>query len=234
MTDQTSPPLVVPGRHLFHSHVPYHDTRNPVRPSGRGFRAKFASSKMRRMVRCESLLEMNCLYLAEFARSIATFDEQPVSISYRLNGRSRRYTPDFKFYWEDGREWYIEVKPAERLHTIENQERFAEIALHFERWGARFVVLTEQQLCHQHRLPQIKYLHHRKAGNGSRCDLATLAQWQTCDEVNFAEAESLLGGRQALIQALARRDLVCDLTTPIVDGTHIRLYREADDGALFL
>ncbi|EKZ98156.1 TnsA endonuclease [Cupriavidus sp. HMR-1] len=117
---------------------------------------------MGRMVRCESLLEMTCLYLAEFARTITSFDEQPLSISYMTGGRRRRYTPDFRFVWEDGREWFVEVKPAEKLATPENSERFAAIAGYFETTGACFVALTEKHICHSNRSQLVSYLLHMR------------------------------------------------------------------------
>lgn len=233
MSDHASPTPHIPGRHLFPSDLPYHSTRNPVRPSGRGFRGKFASRKMRRMVRCESLLEMNCLYLAEFARTIAAFDEQPVSISYLISGRRRRYTPDFRFLWQDGREWFVEVKPAEKLNTPENNERFAAITSHFESAGARFVALTEEQICQSHRSKMVQYLlrmRPKDSGSSAWADLS----WDDHRSASFAEAAQLLGSPKTVVEALARRELACDLHQPLTAGTSIRTFAEADDDALFV
>lgn len=233
MTDHSSPTPHIPGRHLFPSQLPYHSTRNPVRPSGRGFRGKFASRKMGRMVRCESLLEMNCLYLAEFARTITAFDEQPVSISYLISGRRRRYTPDFRFLWQDGREWFVEVKPAEKLTTPENSERFAAIARQFESTGARFVAITEEQICNSHRLQLTQYLLRMRPNDSRPSGWADL-RWQDHHSASFAEAAQVLGGPKKVVEALARRDLVCDLHRPLVAETLVRSFAEADDDALFV
>lgn len=233
MTDHSSPTPHIPGRHLFPSQLPYHSTRNPVRPSGRGFRGKFASRKMGRMVRCESLLEMNCLYLAEFARTITAFDEQPVSISYLISGRRRRYTPDFMFLWQDGREWFVEVKPAEKLTTPENNERFAAIASHFESAGARFVALTEEQICHSRRLQLVQYLLRMRPNDSKHGDRPGL-RWQGRCAATFAGAAQVLGGPKQVVEALAHRDLVCDLKPPLTAQTVVRPFTEADDDALFV
>ncbi|SPA38411.1 TnsA endonuclease (modular protein) [Cupriavidus taiwanensis] len=223
-----------PGRTPLPINPPYHGTRNPVRPSGRGFRGKFASRKMRRMVRCESLLEMWCLHLAEFARGIASYQEQPICISYRCGGRTRRYTPDFRFSWDDGREWYVEVKPRSRAHTDENQEKFAEIERYFDGSGAKFVLLTEVELKHPHRLPQVQYLLSKIPSDSAYEDSQIASAWEGRDQVTFAESEELLGGRLRLIEGLARRELACDLTQPIEAHTAIRLFRGDDDVALFI
>ena len=82
--------------------------RNPVRPTGRGFRAKVASKKMRRMIRCESLLEMRAVLNAEFSRDVLAINEQPFVLEYEFNGAIRRYTPDFLFRWRNGDEWVVE------------------------------------------------------------------------------------------------------------------------------
>jgi len=174
---------------------------------------------------------MNCLYLAEFARTITAFDEQPVSISYLLSGRRRRYTPDFRFLWQDGKEWFVEVKPADKLNTPENKERFAAITSHFENAG--FVALTEEQICQSDRSKIVQYLL-RMRPNDSESSVWADSNWDDHRIVSFAEAAQLLGSPKAVVEALARRDLVCDLHQPLTAGTSIRTFAEADDGALFV
>jgi hypothetical protein len=98
------------------------------------------------MIRCESLLEMRAVQLAEFARDIVNIEEQPLLLEYEIDGKPRRYTPDFRFRWKDGREWIVEVKPQERLALPNNQSRFARIAEVISESGSKFVVLTEAQL----------------------------------------------------------------------------------------
>ncbi|MGX6566902.1 Tn7 transposase TnsA N-terminal domain-containing protein [Cupriavidus necator] len=176
---------------------------------------------------------MNCLYLAEFARTIADFHEQPVSISYLINGRRRRYTPDFRFLWQDGREWFVEVKPAEKLYTPENNERFAAITRHFESAGARFVALTEEQICQSQRSKMVQYLLRMRPNDSGPSAWAGLS-WDDHRSASFAEAAQLLGSPKTVVEALARRDFVCDLHQPLTAGTSIRTFAEADDDALFI
>ncbi|QOT76559.1 TnsA endonuclease N-terminal domain-containing protein [Cupriavidus basilensis] len=176
---------------------------------------------------------MNCLYLAEFARTIVAFDEQPVSISYLIRGRRRRYTPDFRFVWQDGREWFVEVKPAEKLNTSENNERFAEIASHFESAGARFVALTEEQICQTHRSQLVRYLLRMRPNDWEPREWPVLS-CQDHHSASFAEAAQVLGDPKKVLEALARRDLVCDLHQPLTAQTVVRPFAEADDDALFV
>ena len=176
---------------------------------------------------------MNCLHLAEFARTIVAFDEQPVSISYSIGGRRRRYTPDFRFLWQDGREWFVEVKPAAKLATPENNERFAVIARYFEGTGARFVALAEEQICHSGRSQLVQYLLRMRPHDSEP------REWPLLDSqeylpASFAGVAQVLGGSKKVIEALARRDLVCDLREPLTAQTVVRAFTEADDGALFV
>jgi len=176
---------------------------------------------------------MNCLHLAEFARTIAAFDEQPVSISYLVGGRRRRYTPDFRFLWQDGREWFVEVKPAEKLATSENNERFAAIASYFEKAGARFVALTEEQICRSRRSQLVQYLLRMRPNDSAPSECPVL-HWQDHHSASFADAAQVLGGVKKVVEALARRDLVCDLHQPLTAQSVVRAFSEADDDALFV
>jgi len=176
---------------------------------------------------------MTCLHLAEFARTITAFEEQPLSISYVTSGRRRRYTPDFRFLWEDGQEWFVEVKPAEKLATSENIERFAAIASHFESTGARFVALTEKHICHSNRSELVSHLLHRRPYESVPSVWADV-DWRGGHPVSFAEAIEILGSRRSVLEALAVRNLVCDLHQPLTAETLVRPFAEADDDALFV
>lgn len=236
MTDLYLPAVPAIGRN--YSHLPFHQTRNPVRHTGRGFRAKFASQKMGGMIRCESLLEMHAVRLAEFARDIVTIEEQPFKLRYRAGGRARRYTPDFRFRWKDGRDWIVEVKPQEKMALPSNQSKFARIADVISESGATFIVLTEAQL-HRDRLnDQIdQWLRRRRISFPSTAGAHLSELW--ADRVGQAscsltEAELALGGKDVVQQLLADRDLVCDPEAIGSSGMTVRLFKEGDDHALFV
>lgn len=228
----------VPAIGRSYSHLPFHQTRNPVRHTGRGFRVKFASQKMRRMIRCESLLEMQAVQFAEFARDILTIEEQPLTLNYEIDGKTRRYTPDFRFRWKDGREWLVEVKPQERLALAKNQSRFARIAEVVAASGATFVVLTEAQLHRDALNGQInQWLRRRQISFPSTSDAPLQKLW--ADRIgklqcSLEEAEQALGGKDVVQQLFAHRDLVCELDAIGSSRMTVRLFREGDDDALFV
>ncbi len=225
-----TPSTPVASQYLYPKSLPFHRTRNPVTHSSRGFRAKFASKKNRRMVRCESLLEMHFLYLAEFARNVVSFDEQPVSITYRLNNRQRRYTPDFCMYWQDGRRWFVEVKPSELLNEERNLEKFAAIGEYFRREGDVFITISEQQIQHPVRMPLVKDLLRKRDQSvlanlvEMKVDLGEVSTWgELLSEMDQISAQV----------CLAYRFVTCSLVEPINAGSVITVYEEADDVALF-
>lgn len=226
------PSLPVASQYQYPKTLPYHDTRNPVIPSGRGFRAKFASRKNRRMVRCESLLEKNFLYLAEFARNVVSFDEQPTSISYRLNGKALRYTPDFVLRWRDGSHWYVEVKPSGLLNLGRNLEKFDAVGEHFRRQGDFFFTISEREIYHPVRLPQVQSLLRRR--DGLLLDaLSEIEHVHLDDFTTWGELANALDTELATV-CLAYRLITCSMAQPLQSTSPIFIYKETDDVALFI
>ncbi|WP_051180261.1 TnsA endonuclease N-terminal domain-containing protein [Caballeronia insecticola] len=92
-------------------HVP---ARQVVRPTGGIFRGRFPSQKSGRTVAFESLIERDALLLFEFSRGVVSYREQPYSIYYSFEEKTRKYTPDFELTLASGAVLLIEVKPEEK------------------------------------------------------------------------------------------------------------------------
>src|SRR6266851_3530886 len=58
----------------------------------------------------EPALERDFVTLSSFADAGAVLTAQPVTIHFEHEGRQRRYTPDFRVVWSDGRTDIVEVK----------------------------------------------------------------------------------------------------------------------------
>ena len=58
----------------------------------------------------ESALERDFVLLAKFLDPGAQITSQPVTIDFQEGARQRRYTPDFRVTWSDGRCELVEVK----------------------------------------------------------------------------------------------------------------------------
>jgi len=185
------------------------------------------------MIRCESLLEFDALFLMEFARGILSFEEQPVSITYRLNGRARRYTPDFGIHWADGRRSFVEIKPAQKLAEPEVTEKFWEVERFFESCGDQFFILSDQQIRRPIRLEQIRRLLNHLVPNPVPAHQLRQMLPATGDVSIAAMCASGID-RQTVTQLLANRTLTCDLDSTICEDTKLRLFEEADDVQLFI
>jgi hypothetical protein len=97
------------------------------RYGGRHIIGEFPSVKMGRMVWFESVLEMDCLYLLDYAFIVSSFDTQPMTIPYIRAGRKRRYTPDILVKLADTSisPLVLECKPLAQVQTPDNQYKFA-------------------------------------------------------------------------------------------------------------
>ncbi|CAE6861175.1 hypothetical protein R69746_07824 [Paraburkholderia aspalathi] len=207
--------------------------RNPVTPSGMGFRAKFFSPKNKRLVRCESLLEFDCLHLFEFARGVVSFVEQPMTVHYRLGGVTRSYTPDFAVDWQDGRRYFVEVKPAERLAELQNEEKFGRLAAVFAAHGDQLVLLSEIQIRNVTRLRQVKRLLRCRLD--AQLDMTpTHGTPATMTPRTIGEALSDGSTRPAILGQLATREISCCLEQEITDSTLLLPFEGRHDDALFI
>ena len=127
-----------------HGHPVLPPSRRPVKHSGRFFRAKFFSCKNERLVQCESHLELQAARFLEFAPGVLSFSEQPPALVLRIQGRRRKYTPDFVVHWADGRKWLVEVKPFELACAPEMKIKFAAARAAAELAGYHFEIVTER------------------------------------------------------------------------------------------
>ncbi|MFH8405724.1 TnsA endonuclease N-terminal domain-containing protein [Streptomyces sp. NPDC018019] len=69
------------------------------------------SPKLGREVQYESQTELRVIHLLDHADRIAHYQEQPLAIDYRYEGRARSYYPDFLAVTTEGHAVLIEAKP---------------------------------------------------------------------------------------------------------------------------
>jgi hypothetical protein len=118
---------------------------------------KFPSLKIKRAVWWESQLEQDYIYLLEFDPDVTSYKEQPLTIFYNLNGKKRRYTPDF-LVERSAKRQIIEVKPEEHVMKEENALLFKSVAPLFNQEGYEFLIATDTMIRLQPRLSNIKLL----------------------------------------------------------------------------
>lgn len=192
--------------------------RKVVTRSGKRFRGKFPSRKLGRMVQWESLLERDAILALEYLHEVATYQEQPsVEIYYDESHQPRRYVPDFRAVFADGRELIIEIKPQARIETKEIGEKLAAIARRFEEQGRSYRVLTEIDIRREPFFSNLERLH----GSGRRLARASCAdeQMQRLGEGpvwTMSQAAQQVGGTEKVLQLVALGRLRIDLSLPIV------------------
>jgi hypothetical protein len=110
------------------------------------------------MVGYEQLLELDALYLLEFSPQVLDIKEQPFKFHYGLEGRIRRYTPDFAVTLVDGSVRVIEVKPSRSLAKPAVKTKMAAIEDAMGRQGYDFLIRSEVEIRHEPRLGNLKTL----------------------------------------------------------------------------
>ena len=118
---------------------------------------KFPSLKLGRLIWWESQIERDYIYLLEFDPAVISYEEQPIRISYHLNGKERHYTPDFLVRQAD-RNLIVEVKQEKEALKEENQRLFNIVGAICARDDYEFIVVTDKMIRVQPRLDNIKLL----------------------------------------------------------------------------
>jgi hypothetical protein len=136
--------------------------RDPINRSTGLVRGKFPSLKTGRTVHWESQLERDAVLLFEFSTGVKTYREQPITTYYALDGKTRRYTPDFEITLVSGQVILIEIKPEERLNSADERHRFNRITEHFAEQGRLFVVFTERDIRHPILLENLRLLFRHR------------------------------------------------------------------------
>lgn len=117
---------------------------------------KFPSISLRRMVYCESCLELDYAFLLDADhRGVLSFQEQPGKIKYFLDGKIHIYTPDFKVIRPE-KKLIVEVKPKSKIFTKENIALFEAIRPICHSAGYVFVVINEDEIRVEPRLSNTK------------------------------------------------------------------------------
>lgn len=108
---------------------------------------QFPSLKVGSMVRFESRLEMDCLYLLDYDPLVVSFETQPLAIAYRDDKRARQYIPDVLVRFHNAAApLLLECKPADQIETPENQRKFAAARTWCAGNALRFAVVTERMI----------------------------------------------------------------------------------------
>ena len=203
--------------------------RNVVRRTGGIIRGKFPSRKTGRMVKYEGLLEWRAIYLFEASPAVVRYTDQPETTQYPDGNRLRRYTPDFEVCLRDGSSMLIEVKPKKNADKPDIRHMLDVAADFYARRGRTLHVLTDEYICVEPRLANLRWVYHR-APRIRPTDLkGALALRRMFDAfpMSIRDAATYLSpiglDPYTLLMAGA---LVCDLTSPVSLDTRLHINLE--------
>jgi hypothetical protein len=202
--------------------------RKVVTRSGRKIRGYFPSQKMDRMVQWESLLERDAILLMEFSRGVRQYREQPELIQYQHGDSTRRYFPDFEITGSSGEFIYLEIKSEQQLCRPDIADKLRHVALHYERQGRRYHILTERTIRRQPLLDNLKLLmRSRRANDTIQAVRADVFRSLAKQGYSFTEMADRIGN-DVLITLIALGEVGCNLEAPL-DATNRLLHPEEID-----
>lgn len=211
------------------AHGTHRRAREVISTSGGIMRCKFPSRKNGRLVHCEGLLELDAAYLFEANHRVASFREQPITITYPDDARLRRYTPDFELTLANGLIVWVEIKPLSSLARSEVRHTLARVSEHLARIQQPFVVLNDTLLRQEPQRTNLQTIYHR-ASSQPRTVQASEAALRRCSHrlpAGLSDATQALGAAglepYSLLLAGALR---CDLSAPLTADTLITINQE--------
>jgi hypothetical protein len=194
--------------------------REPISRSFGMVRGKFPSQKMGRMIHWESQLERDAVFLFEFSNGVVRYREQPLRTFYTLNGKTRRYTPDFEITLRSSEVILVEIKPSEKLCEQKEKERFERIRAHFSSNGQAFVILTEKEIRQPALLQNLHLLLRNRGMAFTDFEKRQYAeQLSAISTISFAAAVTLFKSSAIVWRLIAAQILFCDLTNLVTDQT---------------
>ncbi|MGX9416376.1 TnsA endonuclease N-terminal domain-containing protein [Vibrio sp. WJH972] len=121
--------------------------------------SRFVSLKTDSIHTVESDLEFDACFHFEFSAQVLTFEAQPIGFEYYLDGKLRRYTPDFLVTYYDSYQPFYEIKPKHIAETEEFKEIFSARKEHALSMGNDLKVLTEENIQLYPLLDNLKIIH---------------------------------------------------------------------------
>ncbi|WP_318425152.1 TnsA endonuclease N-terminal domain-containing protein [Photobacterium leiognathi] len=121
--------------------------------------SRFVSLKTNSIHTVESDLEFDACFHFEFSTKILTFEAQPIGFEYHLDGKRRKYTPDFLVSYKDTYQPFYEIKPKRIAETEEFKATFSVKREQALSMGNDLKVLTEDDIQIYPLLDNLKIIH---------------------------------------------------------------------------
>ncbi len=140
--------------------------RNLRKPSPNKNVFKFASTKVRSVIMCESTLEFDACFHHEYNDLIENFGSQPEGFQYEFMGKSLSYTPDALISYTNKTQKYHEYKPYSKIASPLFRAKFAAKRDASLKMGIDLVLVTDRQIRVNPILRNLKLLHRYSGVHG--------------------------------------------------------------------
>jgi hypothetical protein len=211
------------------------DDGSPVRKIFNGRRhmpvGLVPSVKSRRMVAWESRLERKAIRWFEVDETVVSYREQPHTLSFKLDGRKVRYTPDFEVEQEDGVTRIVECKYRDDMRTFDPPYRakIHQARRLYRSVGINFQIVSDMRF----RVFPVWHNNARVVEKTRRLcpgpfELAALIHHlEARAESTLRECGLVLAGldqaEDRVLALIARRIISVDLTRPLNGQTRVQL-----------
>lgn len=199
-----------------------------ITKSGRKVVGKFPSIKTGRMIKWESQLERDYLYLVEFDPDVISCYEQPFKVEYfnELDRKIHQYTPDFLLTRRNNKIEVLEVKDEKNALSEEYQSLFRRVAPILNHNGYEFKVVTDSFIRVEPLLSNVKLLQKyakTKISNGHLICLNHLfserAEMPLGEVMNYLKKNGI--ARQEIYALLRHGVISIDITRAIDSDTKV-------------
>lgn len=125
---------------------------------------RIPSTKNGERVATMSRNERNVGWMLEALNSVARYESQPFTCEFEMDGKVRRYTPDFLVHFtDDAIPLVLEIKPARFLENLYLQRKLKIVARDLPKLGYRFMVMTEKQIPTLTEYSNLRFLYHHRS-----------------------------------------------------------------------
>lgn len=182
---------------------------------------------MQSLIWYESLTERDYMYLLEIDPEVLAYSSQPLKISYKEDGKHRRYTPDF-FIERSQKKQIVEIKPKTQINYEKNVRLFQCISYICQCKGWDFLVITDEMIRKEPILSNIKLLYrYALIPLNPQVTITCHQYFKNQLNVTLKTAENDLSSkgifRETLLKLVFVGFLTFDLMTPIGSDSLISL-----------
>ncbi len=213
--------------------------RRIVTRSGGGFRGKFPSRKLGRMVHYQSLLERDAILHLEYHPGVLVYQEQPSQETYYDAEQSARsYFPDFLAVLVGTSEFNIEAKPHAKLQSAKVSDKLGRVAQRMAELGRTFRVWTQHEIRREPLFTHLQRLHELRRPSPHAAAIGALVQAARADASSFELGELVerFGSETEVLRLLAHGVFQTNLEQALTPTSRVwtQWNQENIDGAFSL